>query len=277
MPKLCLGMNGFIAGESKSRIIRFASRVGFDGVELVPHYTDYSVKGEERKKTRKEFERFGLEIPAIQSHPQGLYNPASSNEKIRQKYVDAVTENIKFALDMGATNVGVWSFLYAVGTPYKEQIECLIDSYKRLATSAEQNNIVISMEAEPILITGAYPDVFPRIIKEVDSKYFKALFDFAHANITSNGDPIGLLKALTGKIGWVHVADNDGTRSRYMGTSKHLTIGEGNLDIEGMLKILREGGYNKWLEIDVWEHPKPFECAQKGKKALEKILKDISW
>jgi sugar phosphate isomerase/epimerase len=71
------------------------------------------------------------------------------------------------------------------------------------------------------------------------------------------------------RIGYPRFTDTDGTL-RDGGTSKHLPCGEGHVDIEVSLKLLREGGFRGWAMIDAWEIPDPYGVSRKGKLALER-------
>jgi sugar phosphate isomerase/epimerase len=89
---------------------------------------------------------------------------------------------------------------------------------------------------------------------------------------------VGFLKALKGRVGWTHIADNDGWITPYFFSSNHLEFGKGNINIEAVMKTLKETcPHLQWLQVDVWENTTPFETASRNKKVLEGILKRIKW
>ncbi len=55
-------------------------------------------------------------------------------------------------------------------------------------------------------------------------------------------------------------------------SSTHLAFGEGPMDWQAVLNTLLDGGYTRWLDIDLWEHPDPFAGAQMGKRVLDEFL-----
>ena len=60
----------------------------------------------------------------------------------------------------------------------------------------------------------------------------------------------------------MHVADNDLSLTPMIGTATHLEFGKGNVDMEKLMRTFKEVVPNlKWLQIDTWENPHPFESA----------------
>jgi sugar phosphate isomerase/epimerase len=81
------------------------------------------------------------------------------------------------------------------------------------------------------------------------------------------------LKQLQPYIGHTHLCDNDGTCSTFESrSSTHLPLGHGSLDWQALLTQLIDGGYKKWLDIDVWEQRDPFRASAIGKHALDDFL-----
>jgi sugar phosphate isomerase/epimerase len=86
----------------------------------------------------------------------------------------------------------------------------------------------------------------------------------------STGKPHELLQRIGVKnIGCLHFTDCDGTL-RDGGTSKHVACGEGHVDIDAALNVLRNGGFRGWAMIDAWQIPDPYDASRKWKAALER-------
>ncbi|MFB0522391.1 MAG: sugar phosphate isomerase/epimerase family protein [Candidatus Bathyarchaeia archaeon] len=298
MPKLALGLNAFLWGSPKQSILEFASNLGFDGIELHQRYEPY-VKGHE-KEIRKEYERLNLEVPAIQTGGEGFVrqaSPVSCDEKTRKRYVVAIKDQIEFCRELGATNAGLWPGGGYMGPncSYETQLENLIDSWSRVTEVAEENDIILSFEPEPnAIFNGGYfrrpLDTILQVLDAIESRHFNVLFDFAHADFLSKGntwnecqrdvkgDILSYLKSLKSRVGWVHVCDTNGRLTPFFKTGQHLAIGEGYLDNEEILRALKEEcPHLKWLQIDVWENPHPFETAKHNLEEIKGILKRISW
>ena len=93
--------------------------------------------------------------------------------------------------------------------------------------------IPLVLEAEPVQQVNT-PAVWFRILKAVNSKYFRAYCDVAHINVFSNQKPLELLKELQPYIGYTHLAGNDGTCTKIESrSSTHLSLNEGSIELEG--------------------------------------------
>lgn len=74
-------------------------------------------------------------------------------------------------------------------------------------------------------------------------------------------------------IGYVHLTDADGTL-RDGGTSKHLAVGDGHANIPESLRVLREGGFRRWIMVDAREIPDPDHACTKAKRAIDAAARD---
>jgi len=71
--------------------------------------------------------------------------------------------------------------------------------------------------------------------------------DLAHANIRApKGQIEAFVKIAHGRIGHVHVGDNNGQRD------DHMPIGAGRVDIAGGLAAIKASGYDETITIEVF-------------------------
>jgi sugar phosphate isomerase/epimerase len=293
MPKFCLGQNGFIFGKpwhetiDKQQILEFAKKEGFKGIELHPYYESFSKGSEE--SILDEYKNYGLEIPCIQTgFVTGMYSPLSASEETRKQFIDTMKEWIEFAHLLGAPTATVSppqfsSDVVMNGYSHDDMVQMFIDALNQLVDTAEENKVVLAFEPEPqMILNGGFirkpiEDIL-KVLDEIKSDYVKVLYDVTHANTLGKGDPVGFLRALKGRVGWTHIADNDGWITPYFLSSNHLEFGKGNINIEAVMKTLKETcPHLQWLQVDVWENTTPFETAKKNKTVLENILKRIKW
>jgi len=288
LPKICLGEDGFVTlgpgpRYTRDEILFFAQREGFRGIELHAQFEKY-----DRSATiqiKEYYSRFGQEIPGIQTGHIGFYHPPiSEDEETRSEYVNAIDEALAFAEIIGAHHSTLTPplFIDDMAPDYDLLLKRYIEVVSRVVDRAEKRDVVLAIEPEPNLFLnggGARESIddVRFILNTIKSKKLAILFDIAHVNIISHGDPVGFLKQLNGRVSWVHVADNDFSLSPF-GTGKHQTFGEGNVNMKVLFSAMKSECPNLgWLQIDTWEHPAPFEAAAKNKKDLEKILSEINW
>jgi sugar phosphate isomerase/epimerase len=291
---MCLGENGFIFGLpwherfEKRQILEFAKDEGFDGVELHPYFEPYLRA--RIKSIVKEYEAYGLEIPCIQTgRATHLHSPISPKAQTRRKFIRLMKEWLGFAHAVGARVSTLTppnchsNDIRELNLPHEKIIDLFIDSCRQVVDAAEKNHVVLALEPEPQMILNggffrkAIDDVW-HVLDALDSKYLTILCDTTHAYTLSGGDPDGFLRALKGRVGWTHIADNDGTFTPYALSSKHLVFGKGRINIDQMMRTFKEiCPQLEWLQIDVWECTDPFKTAKKNKEILQGILNQISW
>jgi sugar phosphate isomerase/epimerase len=160
------------------------------------------------------------------------------------------------------------------GEPDEDALDRLIDTYVECVEVAEEAGVTLSTEPEPVLLIDSL-DKTLEVVQAVDSKSFGVTYDFTHANVLSGGEPIRFLEALEGNIAHIHAADNDGTQLEKDGqvhSSRHLPLGEGSLDNEGILGGLQRIGYEGWIQVDMWQYEDIFRGSEVSKRKVDAIL-----
>jgi sugar phosphate isomerase/epimerase len=279
--KTALGLNGFgwahVIYDTPydfEKILKHAEKLHFTGVELFGMPEDYPAGKSPQAAMRKRIEDHGLVVASIQSLPGGLGNghPASAYSVCRRDYVAYIRKMLDFAVTLGCEAMGVWAGeLFGTG-PNEQSIAYMVDVYGQCAALAKDAGMPLVLEAEPVQQVNT-PEVWLRILKGVDSKYLRALCDLAHINILSKQKPLDLLKVLQPYIGYTHLAGNDGTCTKIESrSSTHLALTEGSMDWKAMLSQILAGGYDGWLDVDVWENADPFGSTEASKHALDAFL-----
>jgi sugar phosphate isomerase/epimerase len=283
--KIALGENGFWSCEisygatyTLDEIFTHVKEMKYDGIELFPLYHNpLPENSKEIKKLKRLYEEQGLEIPAIQSAPGGSLADPDDNK--RREYVNNLKKQVRFAAEIDATfSIALYPGPIPPGITPQKALQVLIDSYCDVVEEAEKLNVTLNMETEPPFIVNT-PIKTKEVLDRINSKNFKVLWDFSHVNVISNGDPIGFLKFIGGRVGWTHVTDNDGSRRYFTAigakTSTHLPLGWGELDYRNIIRSLIEYGYAGWWQVDLWEYPEPFLASRINKKELDQILNDL--
>jgi sugar phosphate isomerase/epimerase len=275
-----LGLNGFASAERVhglsfrlADILAHAHGLGYDGIELFPFHEPYPTTATGQQALRALYRGYGLATPALQSAVRG--HAASPERSLRDAYAESIKAMLELAHTVEATVVGVWSGAPLSGVPAGEQMRWLLDTYQHCTALAEDAHITLALEPEPVQVVDSLEDLL-FILNGVASLAFTAIFDFSHANVLSCGQPLEFLMALSGRIGHVHLTDNDGNilRSDVEGashTSKHLAVGDGDLDMMSFVRGLREMGYSGWMQVDVWENPDPYRASRLGKQFLDTL------
>lgn len=279
--RTALGLNGFgwdhVIHDRPydfDKILAHAAKLGFAGVELFGMPEAYPAEKSAQVALRKRVEGHGLVVASIQSLPGGLGNghPASAYSLCRKGYVEYIQQMLDLAVTLGCEAMGVWAGESFGAGPNEQSINYMAEVYAQCAERAQDARIPLVLEAEPVQQVNT-PAVWFKILKTANSKYLRALCDFAHINVFSKQKPLELLKELQPYIGYTHLTGNDGTCTKTESrSSTHLSLNEGSMDWKAMLNQILDGGYEGWLDIDAWENRDPFEATQAGKKALDEFL-----
>ena len=294
MWKICLGINGWAAGKNDMGIYGYndpielildhAVEMKYDGVEIVnlsidPYPSNLRDINEINKFKKKYFSR-NLKIAGVQAKIPRL--GSNYDEGKRMLCAKAIVDNVIFAKELGADYLGIWPDEKQVAINDWIVAQRILDTLRKTFNLLQEENINLENlniveEAEPVECFCNL-NIAKTVVNEINNQNFKLLFDTAHINFMSNGGYIRTIKECKGKIGHIHIADNDGTRwnsSKQGMSSKHLIIGEGDINIMEILRALKDDNYKGWVQIDCWQNPNPFRCSEVNKKVVDAIIRDL--
>lgn len=276
--KTAIGLNGFASGIRKYdktypiwEITDFASRKGFNGVELVSDWNGigYPKPGETKRieALKRFYEQYGLQIFSIQTSSSGAFDP---DKDARKKWIANFRDWARFANDIGAECVGTWPGGGLRGQTIDQAIKQIAQSYHAMADIAGELDLIPAFEIEPPFVFNTEEHLM-RILDEANHPGLKTIYDPSHFDLMngSTGSPHEMLKRVgVENIGYIHLTDTDGTL-RDGGTSKHLACGDGHAQIDMSLQVLKENGFAGWIMIDPWEIPDVYDACRKGLQAIQ--------
>lgn len=281
--RTAVGLNGFESASRKYNknfpiweVLDFASRHGFDGVELVQGWPmgDYPRANESERVAalRRMYYAFGLQIFSIQLGADGAFDP---DPNARQRWLANFRDRALFARRLGCSCVGLWPGGGLRGQTIDHAIDRLSESFREVGRIAADLGLIAAFEIEPPFVFNT-EEHLRRIHAQADHPALKIIYDPSHFDLMngSSGKPHELLERVgVRNIGYVHLTDTDGTL-RDGGTSKHLPCGDGHANIAESLRVLRDGGFRGWIMIDAWEIPDPYAACVKGKRMLDVVAEN---
>ena len=278
--KTAIGLNGFQSGSHKYKknypiweVLDFASRHGFDGVELVADWPSggYPAAGEKERvqALRRLYDLFGLRIFSIQLGADGAFDPA---ESVRRQWLEQFRDRIQLARQLGCGCVGMWPGGGLRGQTIDQAIDVLAKTFREAGRIAGDAGILACFEIEPVFVFNQ-ADHYLRILKGADHPALKGIYDPSHFDQMNGatGKPEELLQRVGPRnIGYLQFCDTDSTL-RDGGTSKHLGCGDGRTDCAKGLQILKDGGFRGWIMVDEWEVPDPYDACLKCKRVIDAV------
>lgn len=283
--KCGLGLNGFMSSGDHYKktypiweILDFASKEGFDGVELVENWPMGPLPGPDDAQRIAALKRFydcyGLRIYSLQTGGGTAY---SADANARKEWLKEFQNKVRLGKQLGFVFIGNWPGGGLEGNKdVTAAIKNLASSYREAAKMCADAGMYLSFEIEPPFLFNTLEHL-QQILVEVNHPACKTNFDVSHFDLMSGakGHPEEMLKKLgVPYIGHVHLTDTDGTI--FGGTSKHLPCGEGHCDIEAALTTLWEGGYDGWIMIDAWLTEDPYHASHQGIQAIKTAEAHIS-
>jgi sugar phosphate isomerase/epimerase len=157
-------------------------------------------------------------------------NLASLNPRIRKSAIDQVREAIKISSELGIDVITIHpGYKSPLGVYFEEKFqETNKESIKELDKIGQEFNMTLALENMPKMWISLCHDA-NQMMELVNETGIKLCFDLGHANISGTIQEIMELKEDFANI---HIHDNHGDRDY------HLVLGEGNIDIPGILKQL---------------------------------------
>jgi sugar phosphate isomerase/epimerase len=241
---MLLASNHMFPTGSIETVFERLAKAGAGGIDMflphIPILMQPKFGTENLKLCRKAAESIGLGIHGmIGCSPPGgggftaYLGPDA--EKGRADAIAFVKHNVEIAKLLGAKHISSAEGALPKGADEKEMWDRLVRTLKEAAPILEAADIVLGLELHPGLIAST-PEKAPKLIDEVGSKAVRICIDFCHANVITEGDPVGMIEALKGTIGSVHISDGIQVRGL------HLPIGEGEIDVDACIKAAKETG-----------------------------------
>lgn len=159
-------------------------------------------------------------------------NPGSSDSKIRHISQDRYQQLLTLVAPL-APEVIVF---HAAFDPlfYEERagawLERSVETWCAVAQTAEKTQTRIALEN----ILERTPEMIQELLMRVNSPSVGMCFDVGHFHIFSKTPLSDWITTLGPRIFELHLHDNHGQRD------EHLALGEGNVDIQGLLKMVQE-------------------------------------
>jgi len=134
-----------------------------------------------------------------------------------------------------------------------------VDSIRQCTKIAKSHGIKFALEGHPQVIVGT-TDAFLRLFDQIDSEYLGMNYDTGMQYIQREYPPISF-KKLGSKIFHIHARDTDGL------ITWNFPIGQGILDWEEIITVLKSIGYDGFLSIELGPYKK--EAKKYNKESLD--------
>jgi len=253
------GVNPLGLSGEPELIFREASKMGYDGVELLikdPFSFDVD-------RVKRLAEKFGLSIPAVGTGPTyTIYGLSLSSPKKRIR--ERAIERIKGYLEIGRRLNSPVIIGSVKGKPKDRRrgFKNLKSSLRICAEYAEETETRILIEPlnryESTMVNTLKEAI--KLKNELCSKKVGVMADTFHMNIEEKSIYDSIIEA-DGYLEHIHIAD-----------SNRLAPGDGHLDFNRVMIALDKIGYCSFLSAEILPFPNPREAAERTVKYIKTMF-----
>ena len=273
--------------------LQLFNKIGLDGAEIVvqDNYRSgipVTCPQEQLDAIKAKAEELGLRIIALtpyNSHFNDL------NDEIREKEEAAIRRCIEAAEYLGAQYIRIYGGNYAAGDtdPDGKKWSTLVQSMRRLGDVAAAHGVKLVIENHFNTMTVSAKQSID-LSREIDHPAVGILYDQANLAFTGQEDYQTAIPLQTEKVYYMHVKDLKFKENQTGFVSSDVShpkeeernvitriVGEGELDWPGILRMVKEYGYEGWMSLEYerrW-HPDDIPDASIGMKQSVEYLRSL--
>ncbi len=197
-----------------------------------------------------------LQIVGVYTGANFIYGDILEDEMYK------ITRAAKLASQFGATRLVIGGGARRADGAHDGDFEALARGLDRAAAIAAAHGLESSYHPHMGTLVEA-PEALARLMALSTIKFCP---DTAHL-AAGGGDPAALIRQYSERLAHVHLKDLDRDTMRFM------PLGQGHLDFPGIVRAVREAGYDSWLmvELDSYDGD-PKEAAEISKKYLDELF-----
>lgn len=279
-------------------VVRALSAFGYDGIELAGFHDHATIERYPDRSSRRKLVELirshGLEIAGYAPGPYGDFGRlpwATGDEGILSGYRKFFDDHLRFCIDCGipAMRIDPGNFgPLPREADYRKAWDRVVSVFRGHAESGAREGVLMLWELE----TGQIfvkPSETLRLLEEVGHPNLKLLYDTGHCQACvalghNQAQPVEILAGgqvefigrLAGRIGHVHLCDNDNS-TWHNAFGSHIGFGKGVLDFDAIIRALVEARYEgPWWSVDaIPMSSESWTDSWDGRLFLEKKLAEI--
>ena len=233
------------------KIVRSAAKMGYDGVELRGLLEDLDISRRREftadiNETKRLLTDYGISVSGISISARfAVIDPDEKREQF-----DEARRNMALASDLGAPIVRIYGGRIPKGFTHETIMPIIAQNLREIGDEAEDYDVTLALETHDDWIDTS---LCARLMKEVNHKRVRILWDLHHPYRMKGEKPEETYRNIGQYTVSIHVKDSIMENSKV----KYVLLGEGDVPIKEMLRMLMEGGYRGYAVVE-WEkrwHP----------------------
>jgi L-ribulose-5-phosphate 3-epimerase len=235
------------------------SSAGYRYVELtaVPGWTEHIDLETSPADVRGVLGRYGLEAVSLSGHSD-LTTPEGVEHGIKA---------VRWAADYGLPIMNT-----AVGGHQSadENEAAFLENIGRLADAAESAGVVVALEIHGDIMASS--DVTIPLLEKIGRDSIRVNYDTANVEFYSGDKAVDDLPKILPYLAHVHLKETTGGKGNW----NFPAIGSGSVDFGRVLEILREGGYDGPLSVEIEFEGEPWPPLAEVTEAMRRSREHLS-
>jgi sugar phosphate isomerase/epimerase len=255
MPRLRLAYNtNGLAHHRLADAIDLVADLGYDGLALTPdvqHLDPFKATAAEVAAVAMHLRRRELDV-CIQTGARFLLDTQRKHQPTlldpdpaeRGRRLDMLVRCMDIGRDLGAKVVAFWSGTAPAGVAREEADRRLAEGCVAAADEAARRGLVAAFEPEPGMHAATLAD-WVRVRDATHHPSLRLALDVGHVHCNREGDPAAAIRKHAADLADVQIED------MREGQHVHLPLGEGTLDVAGVVAALAETGFAGLVGVEL--------------------------
>ena len=215
--------------------INMAVDLGLDGIEMYEPYLDNWDESYMAELADTVYDA-GLQISMFTSYSNFSSPDIATREQETAHVKQAVDAAVTFRTNIVRLTAGSW----IDGLSQDEVLQNIADGLKGCLNYASEKQVMLALEDHPVV--GTKIGDFVKILELVGDERLKVNLDTSNPMV-SNDNPVDLAKLVVDRVVHLHASDR-------LKNLQHCREGTGEVDFEGVFKVLKSAGYDGWISLE---------------------------
>lgn len=243
--------NGF-AHHRLEDALEIIAEYGYTGVALTldhDHCNPFTIEDSGLDQLRKLLEKLQLRV-VIETGARYLLNPRHKHypslvsAEGRPIRIEFLRRAIDIAADLHAECVSFWSGVAEPGVPDHQAWDWLVTGCQQVTEHAKRRGIQLAFEPEPGMLVDDMAK-FEVLKKHLSTNRFGLTLDVGHVFCTETAPFRQVFGKFANLVRNIHIEDIKARKH------EHLMFGEGDLDFDNILKVIRDNKYTGLINVEL--------------------------
>ncbi|MGY3748755.1 L-ribulose-5-phosphate 3-epimerase [Vagococcus acidifermentans] len=263
--------------------LQFAGQLGFDFVEMSVDETDERLSRldwsrRQRKEVIDAIHQTGIKILSMCLSGHRRYPFGSEDREKRAQAMTIIKKAVDLASDLGIRCIQLAGYDVYYEEKSLSSREWFVENLQEAVAIASSKGIVLSIEIMDDPFINSITK-FLAIKEQIPSPYLQVYPDLGNLSAWPENDVGYELEKGIAAISQIHLKDTLAVTADFSGKFKGVPFGDGCVDFDGCLKLLKRLNYNGPFVIELWSETSddPKAEIEAAKRFLLPKLKEANY